>query len=75
MNSAASAEAKGGTGQGLMAAIQLEAGAGQSQGQFQQALPRYDINPRPHYPEVARRRGLEGGRSAGSFGPAVRLCR
>ncbi len=27
---------------------------------YQEALPRYDINPLPKYPEVARRRGLEG---------------
>ncbi len=27
---------------------------------FQAALPRYDLNPRPRYPEVARRRGWEG---------------
>jgi len=27
---------------------------------YQEALPRYDINPLPKYPEVARRRGQEG---------------
>jgi len=27
---------------------------------FQAALPRYDLNPKPVYPEVARRRGWEG---------------
>jgi len=29
-------------------------------GPLREATPRYDINPRPAYPEVARRRGLEG---------------
>lgn len=28
--------------------------------EFQDALPRYDINPAPHYPEVAKLRGWEG---------------
>lgn len=28
--------------------------------EFQAALPRYDLNPKPVYPEVARRRGWEG---------------
>jgi len=28
--------------------------------EFQAALPRYDLNPKPIYPEVARRRGWEG---------------
>ena len=27
---------------------------------FHDALPRYDLNPRPKYPEVARRRGQQG---------------
>ncbi len=27
---------------------------------LQRALPRYDLNPRPEYPETARRRGYEG---------------
>ena len=29
-------------------------------GPFQDAIPRYDLNPRPSYPEMARRRGYEG---------------
>ncbi len=27
---------------------------------IQEAIPRYDLNPRPPYPEIARRRGYEG---------------
>jgi protein TonB len=32
----------------------------ETEGNFQKALPRYEINPYPVYPEIARRKGQEG---------------
>ncbi len=40
--------------------ISVEEGGGTGGQGFQDALVRYDLNPRPQYPEIARRRGLEG---------------
>ncbi len=35
-------------------------GGGSSEAIFQQALPRYELNPLPEYPEAAKRRGQQG---------------